>query len=380
MRGRVAAAAILLLVGGCATGPRPQPDRRLSPRGARPCRLWRRGRLAGASRSRPASDGFSGGLLWRQRGDERGDSLHGPMGAEADCASMLMATLQCRHRDGQNYTARTRSVFSRNNRPGPAAADQEMRYWLVGMPEPASRTRKRWAWTSDLRASPSRAGLVRYDRYEPAGVRALPAANRDDDAGTATARRGHGLATAAMSDDAWPAPAKLNLFLHVTGRRPDGYHEIQTVFQLSIFPTASISRRAQTARSGARRAAAEVPVRTTCAFGGAAAAGGQPPGPGRRHPARQAHSGAGGLGGGSSDAATTLVALNEIWGLRLAPSLLAELGLELGADIPFLSWARPPGARVSGAPDAPGTARKALCRRLSRGRDPHRPTCFRLLN
>ena len=57
----------------------------------------------------------------------------------------------------------------------------------------------------------------------------------------------------------------------------------------------------------------------------------------------------GGLGGGSSDAATTLVALNEIWGLRLAPSLLAELGLELGADVPFSSWARPPGARVSGS-------------------------------
>ncbi len=78
----------------------------------------------------------------------------------------------------------------------------------------------------------------------------------------------------------------------------------------------------------------------------------------------------GGLGGGSSDAATALVALNEIWGLRLAPSLLAELGLELGADVPFFvhgetAWVEGVGERLTPL-ELPG---KALRHRVSGGRD-----------
>jgi 4-diphosphocytidyl-2-C-methyl-D-erythritol kinase len=152
---------------------------------------------------------------------------------------------------------------------------------------------------------------------------------------------------------AWPAPAKLNLFLHVTGRRADGYHDIQTVFQLvdlsdwlhfapredgeirrvdgpeDVAPDADLAVRAARRLQAACGLERGVDIRL------------------EKHIPIQ-----GGLGGGSSDAATTLVALNEIWGLRLAPSLLAELGLELGADVPFFvqgetAWAEGVGERLT---------------------------------
>lgn len=156
-----------------------------------------------------------------------------------------------------------------------------------------------------------------------------------------------------MSDDAWPAPAKLNLFLHVTGRRPDGYHEIQTVFQLiDLADSLHFTPRAD---SEIRRVEgpAEVPVKDDLCLRAAR----------RLQAACHLDRGVdirlakqiplqGGLGGGSSDAATTLVALNEIWGLRLPPSLLAELGLALGADIPFFvlgqtAWGEGVGERLT---------------------------------
>jgi 4-diphosphocytidyl-2-C-methyl-D-erythritol kinase len=138
----------------------------------------------------------------------------------------------------------------------------------------------------------------------------------------------------AWSTD-WPAPAKLNLFLHITGRRDDGYHLLQTVFQplsvgdsLAFLPLARDEVRLETPLPGvapesdlvlraARRLKAETGHR-----GGAAI---------RVH--KQLPMG-GGLGGGSSDAATTLVALNHLWGLDLGVERLAGLGLELGADVP----------------------------------------------
>lgn len=145
-----------------------------------------------------------------------------------------------------------------------------------------------------------------------------------------------------MKSEAWPAPAKLNLFLHVTGRRPDGYHELQTVFQLIDFAD---SLDFETRTDGEIRRVggpAEVPAGDDLCVRAArklqAACGIERRGVDirleKRIPIR------GGLGGGSSDAATTLVALNEIWGLRLAPSLLAELGLSLGADVPVFVLGR----------------------------------------
>jgi 4-diphosphocytidyl-2-C-methyl-D-erythritol kinase len=140
--------------------------------------------------------------------------------------------------------------------------------------------------------------------------------------------------------DNCPAPAKLNLFLHVTGRRPDGYHLLQTVFQLIDYgdmlhfevrndgairrttevegvPEESdlIVRAAQLLQSANRNSAtkscgANIAIEKKLPMGG-------------------------GLGGGSSDAATTLIALNHLWQAGLTRAELMALGLRLGADVPF---------------------------------------------
>jgi 4-diphosphocytidyl-2-C-methyl-D-erythritol kinase len=133
----------------------------------------------------------------------------------------------------------------------------------------------------------------------------------------------------------WPAPAKLNLMLHITGQRADGYHELQTVFQFLDFgdelrfePThdGSIQR-----MQGADSVSAEHDLVIQAAQALKKASG-------SNHGAaiyvnKQLPVG-GGLGGGSSDAATTLHALNRIWGLNYDLSTLAEIALPLGADIP----------------------------------------------
>lgn len=151
---------------------------------------------------------------------------------------------------------------------------------------------------------------------------------------------------------AWPAPAKLNLFLHVTGRRPDGYHALQTVFQLldycdelSIELTRDGDIRRPEGASGvapeddlAVRAARRLQQASGCRLGAEIRVH-------KRIPA------GGGLGGGSSDAATVLVALNRLWGLDWSPGQLAALGLQLGADVPIFvhgqtAWAEGVGERL----------------------------------
>jgi 4-diphosphocytidyl-2-C-methyl-D-erythritol kinase len=134
----------------------------------------------------------------------------------------------------------------------------------------------------------------------------------------------------------WAAPAKLNLFLHVVGRRADGYHLLQTVFRLID----CCDRLRFTARPGPGvslaqplpgveeadelcvRAARMLQRETGCREGVEISIEKNIPM-------------GGGLGGGSSDAATTLIALNRLWRLGLSRSRLAELGLALGADVPF---------------------------------------------
>ncbi len=151
----------------------------------------------------------------------------------------------------------------------------------------------------------------------------------------------------------WPAPAKLNLFLHVTGRRADGYHELQTLFQfidladdilVGVRDDGAIQRHAGAAgvapeqdlavraartlqRCTASPLGADIEVRKRIPLGA-------------------------GLGGGSSDAATVLLALNELWGCGLSLEALAELGLPLGADVPvfiqgFSAWAEGIGERLT---------------------------------
>lgn len=133
-----------------------------------------------------------------------------------------------------------------------------------------------------------------------------------------------------------PAPAKLNLFLHVLGRRVDGYHLLQTAFQLiDLCDYLDFYRRNDgcVQRIGAVtgveagddlcvRAARLLQSFTGSHFGVDIALD-------KRLPI------GGGLGGGSSDAATTLLALNHLWELHLSRAQLMALGLQLGADVPF---------------------------------------------
>ena len=159
---------------------------------------------------------------------------------------------------------------------------------------------------------------------------------------------------AASADESrWPAPAKLNLFLHVTGRRADGYHELQTLFQLlDLTDTIAIRVREDGAISRCE-GPPDVPAESDLAVRAARslkAASGTPLGADLRVLKRIPQGG--GLGGGSSDAATTLLALNQLWDCGLPPGDLAALGLALGADVPvfiggFSAWGEGIGERLT---------------------------------
>jgi len=156
-----------------------------------------------------------------------------------------------------------------------------------------------------------------------------------------------------MRPTSWPAPAKLNLMLHITGRRADGYHLLQTVFQfLDYGDTLTI----EVTRDGTielanpiegvpdtqnllYRAALLLREKTATPLGARIAID-------KRLPM------GGGLGGGSSDAATVLVALNHLWETGLNDDQLAALGLQLGADVPVFvrgraCWAEGVGERIT---------------------------------
>ncbi|MGO9945419.1 MAG: 4-(cytidine 5'-diphospho)-2-C-methyl-D-erythritol kinase [Steroidobacteraceae bacterium] len=157
----------------------------------------------------------------------------------------------------------------------------------------------------------------------------------------------------ALNPAPWPAPAKLNLFLHILGRRPDGYHELQTCFQfVDLCDEISIEPRADGAIRRTLEIAGITPSADLCVRAAAAlkeASGsrlGADIGLTKRIPI------GGGLGGGSSDAATCLVALNRLWGLDWPPEKLAVLGLKLGADVPVFvhgraAWAEGVGERLT---------------------------------
>ena len=151
----------------------------------------------------------------------------------------------------------------------------------------------------------------------------------------------------------WPAPAKLNLFLHITGRRSDGYHTLQSLFQFldhgdrldftlteaatvqlldplpGVAPEQDLTVRAARLLQQHADVSRGVEIRLD-----------------KRLPL------GGGLGGGSSDAATTLVVLNRLWQVGLGEDELAELGLRLGADVPVFvrgraAWAEGVGERLT---------------------------------
>ena len=133
-----------------------------------------------------------------------------------------------------------------------------------------------------------------------------------------------------------PAPAKINLFLHIVGRRPDGYHLLQTAFRMLDWGDEITLRRRE---DGEIHRLTDVPgvpadadlvVRAARALQAACGSPfGVDIGVRKRIPM------GGGLGGGSSDAATVLIGLNRIWGGGLSRAALQAIGLKLGADVPF---------------------------------------------
>lgn len=149
-----------------------------------------------------------------------------------------------------------------------------------------------------------------------------------------------------------PAPGKLNLFLHITGRRPDGYHELQTLFALldqgdtlHFTPADSLILECDHPEVPSDdsnlilRAARLLQTHADCHSGA------------RIRLEKHLPMG-GGVGGGSSDAATTLLGLNALWGLNLPEDTLAELGLSLGADVPVFvrgksAWAEGVGEQIT---------------------------------
>ncbi|MBQ4854330.1 4-(cytidine 5'-diphospho)-2-C-methyl-D-erythritol kinase [Rhodanobacter sp. B2A1Ga4] len=151
----------------------------------------------------------------------------------------------------------------------------------------------------------------------------------------------------------WPAPAKLNLFLRITGRRPDGYHELQTVFRLLDWGDEVRLRVRDDGLVRRTREVPGVPESTDLVVRAARLLQertGTPLGADievdKRIPL------GGGLGGGSSDAATVLVALNQQWRLGLDEDALAELGRQLGADVPVFvrgrsAWAEGVGEQLT---------------------------------
>ncbi|MGF6775832.1 4-(cytidine 5'-diphospho)-2-C-methyl-D-erythritol kinase [Paraburkholderia sp. GAS334] len=137
------------------------------------------------------------------------------------------------------------------------------------------------------------------------------------------------------------APAKLNLFLHINGRRPDGYHALQTVFQLLDWGDTLHFTLRHDGRITRKTDIADVPAEHDLTV--------------RAATLLKAHTGTGagvdieidkrlpmgaGLGGGSSDAATTLLALNRLWKLELPRIELQALALKLGADVPFFVFGK----------------------------------------
>lgn len=152
--------------------------------------------------------------------------------------------------------------------------------------------------------------------------------------------------------EAFPAPAKVNLFLHITGRREDGYHLLQSVFRLLDFHDTlyfKVTQDGSIQRVNANadiaetddlcvRAARLLQSATGCKAGAAI-------GIEKKIPM------GGGLGGGSSDAATTLLALNHLWKTGLTRTELQTLGLKLGADVPVFifgenAWAEGVGEKL----------------------------------
>jgi outer membrane lipoprotein LolB len=168
------AAAILLLVGGCATGPRPQPIESESARreALQALASWTfRGRVAVAA----GNDGFSGGLQWQQSGTNAEVSLHGPLGGEALRIHVHDADYVVETPDGASYDGESaQGLLAQRigaSRPLPV---QDMRYWLIGVPAPGSPHEETLGTDQRLSSLTQSGWLIRYGGFETVGAYTLP--------------------------------------------------------------------------------------------------------------------------------------------------------------------------------------------------------------
>jgi 4-diphosphocytidyl-2-C-methyl-D-erythritol kinase len=149
------------------------------------------------------------------------------------------------------------------------------------------------------------------------------------------------------------APAKINLFLHITGQRADGYHTLQSVFQLLDFYDTLHVKVTQTGKIKRVNDLSGVPAsQCLCALAASALQQHTACKLGVEYAIDKRIPMGGGLGGGSSDAATMLLALNQLWQLKLSRAELMQIGLKLGADVPVFifgqnAWAEGIGEQLS---------------------------------
>ena len=300
------------------------------------------GRVALANGDR----GGSGRLDWRQSGERFAVSLSAPITRQS-------------WRLGAGPDGATLEGLEGGPRQGPDAAGLLLRStgWQIPLEALPASARPPWrsastagwrGWSRVAGPSPIRNGawpgpVASCSRIDWRRCGAMPGSVSLSTPGI---RRRQGPDVAVEASDpgwsAWPAPAKLNLFLRVTGRRPDGYHALQTVFRLLEWgDTVRLRVRddGRVARLGASlpgldadedltvRAAKllQFEAKTTKGIDIVVQ---------KRIPAGR------GLGGGSSDAATTLLALDRLWGLDWGHERLAAVGLQLGADVPVFVHGR----------------------------------------
>ena len=143
-----------------------------------------------------------------------------------------------------------------------------------------------------------------------------------------------------METNLWLSPAKLNLFLHILGRRPDGYHQLQTVFQLIDFCDELIIQSTKSNTIYLETIYKQLPIEEIAIEKNLVLRAAQllqnmtSSSVGANIKLYKKIPMGGGLGGGSSNAATTLIALNDLWQLKLSNDQLCQLGQQLGADVP----------------------------------------------
>ncbi|MDZ7809043.1 MAG: 4-(cytidine 5'-diphospho)-2-C-methyl-D-erythritol kinase [Arhodomonas sp.] len=323
--------------------------------------------LSGRAALRAGDEAATVSVSWRSDGERYRLTLNGPVGSGSVRLQGWDGRVILRTGDGRRSEADSaRALLWRET--GYDLPVAYLRWWVRALPAPGLGGEV----ALDAGDRPVRLHqaewTITYDDYRrleghfPAGaaVRGGGGGRTASCRAAVAARRGVSMPVATIRSAAWPAPAKINRFLHLVGRRADGYHELETLFQFldrCDLLDFEVDRSGEVRRTGGLPGLAagdDLAVRAACALqratGSLAGC--------TVHVAKRLPAG-GGLGAGSSDAATTLVALNHLWGTGLGAEALADIGLALGADVPVFvhghaAWATGVGERLTPvAPDEP---------------------------